>query len=245
MRVSDAAVSVVVPVYNSQNTLQELARRLENILDKFKEYEIIFVDDASFDTSFEKIKVIASENGRVKGIMLKENSGQQSAILCGLRYAKYDYTVIIDDDLEQSPEDILRLYEKLIQGYDAVYGIVPGRGVRKAGSLMRDLLFCIMTDIPRRVKVSSFRIINKKTRDAVILADTRFVYISMEILKHTNNIANIAMEHGPKAQSNYSLGKLFTLYKNIIMTYVRCPLIRGKNKKGDCYTVRETIGDVK
>ena len=245
MRVSDAKVSVVVPVYNSQSTLEELAQRLGNILDKFKEYEIIFVDDASFDTSFEKIKVIASENGRVKGISLKENSGQQSAILCGLRYVKYDYTVIIDDDLEQNPEDILRLYDKLMQGYDAVYGIVPGRGVRKAGSLMRDLLFRIMTDIPRGVKVSSFRIINKKTRDAVILADTRFVYISMEILKHTNNIANIAIEHGPKSQSNYSLSKLIALYKSIITTYGRCPFISKKNKKGDSYTVRETVGDVR
>ena len=242
---SDAAVSVVVPVYNSQSTLEELAQRLEGVMGKFKEYEIIFVDDASCDQSFEAIRKIASANSHVKGIGLEKNSGQQSAILCGLRYARYDYTVIIDDDLEQKPEDILRLYEKSVQGYDVVYGIVPGRGVRKAGSLMRDLLFCVMTDIPRGVKVSSFRIINKKTRDAVILADTSFVYISMEILKHTRNIANISIANGPKAQSNYSLGKLFALYKNIITTYGRCPLIGRANKKGSCYSVRETIGDVR
>ncbi len=243
MQVNDATVSVVVPVYNSQNTLCKLVERLECALQKFHRYEIILVDDASRDESFKRIKEIAESNSRILGISLLENSGQQSAILCGLRHSKYEFTVIIDDDLEQKPEDIERLYDKLSQGYDAVYGIVPGRGVRKAGSFMRDQLFRIMTDIPRRVKVSSFRIINKKTRDAVSLADTRFVYISMEILKHTNNIANIAIDFGSKAQTNYSLVKLCKLYKNIITTYGKCPFIGKNNKKGDCYTVREIVGD--
>jgi undecaprenyl-phosphate 4-deoxy-4-formamido-L-arabinose transferase len=245
MKKYDAGVSVVVPVYNSQNTLGELARRLEYALARFDAYEIILVDDASPDASYEKIKEIALKKPHATGIALEENCGQQCAILCGLRHAKYDYSVIIDDDLEQSPEDIWALYNKILEGYDAVYGVPRYKGARSLGSLMRDALFKMMTHIPKGIKVSSFRMINRKTRDAVCRADTKFVYISMEILRHTRSIANVVISRGPKARSNYTLGKLAAVYKNIIMTYGRCFLFKRKRAKGACYKIREIVGGEK
>ncbi len=244
MKKITAGISVVVPVYNSEKSLKELAERLKNVLAQFDTYEIILVDDASCDTSYEVIKEIAHEESCITSIALESNSGQQSAILCGLRHAKLDYTVIIDDDLEQSPEDIIHLYNEIQKGYDVVYGIAEynSERVRSVGSLMRDLLFKVMTDIPKGIKVSSFRIMNKNTRDAVILADTQFVYISMEILKHTINIANIKTRIGLKAKSNYSFAKLIDLYKKIISTYSKCCLFRGSQKIRQCYKVREIIG---
>lgn len=245
MRKIDAAVSVVVPVYNSRNTLEDLVKRLECVLERFDGYEIILVDDASPDESYEKIKEIAYEKPYIKGIALDYNSGQQCAVLCGLRHAKYGYSVIIDDDLEQNPEDILALHKKISEGFDAVYGITPYKSMRSFGSLMRDALFKVMTHIPKGIKVSSYRIINSRTRDAVISADTEFVYISMEILKHTKNIANITISRGPKAESNYTFKKLAAVYKNIILTYGKCFLLKRGIKKGSCYKIRETTGGEK
>ena len=245
MKKFDAGISVVVPVYNSQNTLEELIERLEYALSRFDGYEVILVDDASPDASYDKAKEIAQEKPYVAGIVLEKNSGQQCAILCGLRHAKYEYTVIIDDDLEQSPEDIWALYEKICEGYDAVYGISQYKSVKNLGSLMRDALFRLMTHIPKGIKVSSFRIMNSRTREAVCLADTKFVYISMEILKHTQNIANITINRGPKAESNYTFKKLTAVYKNIIMTYGKCFLFKHKRAKGSCYKIREISGGEK
>jgi glycosyltransferase involved in cell wall biosynthesis len=242
MQMKDAGISVVVPVYNSENTLPELVRRLEEVLSAFREYEIILVDDLSRDKSWEVIKELAKSGKSVIGVNLRENSGQQCAILCSLRHALFEYTVIIDDDLEQSPEDIIALYNKMQQGYDAVYGIPRYSGARSAGSHMRDVLFNALTDIPKGIKVSSFRMMNEKTREAVISADTRFVYISMEILKHTNNIANVDIKSGPKAASNYSFSKLLKLYANIFKTYCKCPLFKKAKAKGQCYEISKKVG---
>jgi undecaprenyl-phosphate 4-deoxy-4-formamido-L-arabinose transferase len=164
--------------------------------------------------------------------------------LCGLRHARYEYTAIIDDDLEQDPEDIIRLYNKLEEGYDVVYGIAEYKGTRSVGSYMRDLLFNMLTDIPKGVKVSSFRIMNKKVRSEVIEARTRFVYISMEILNATNNIANITISKGPKARTNYTFRKLLALYKNILRTYSKCFLF-SRSEIGECYKIEEIIREDK
>lgn len=237
-----AGISVVVPVYNSEKTLTELVERVKYVIAQFDDFEIILIDDKSRDGSWRVIKAFAIEQSFVTGIALKANCGQQCAILCGLRHAQYEYTVIIDDDLEQRPEDIIKLYNEIQKGYDAVYAIASYKSARSFGSFMRDILFRRMTNIPKGVKVSSFRILNRKTLDAVILSDTKFVYISMEILQHTNKIANIKTQSGKKSISNYSFIKLLKLYKNIILTYNKCFLSRGAKKKGECYKVREIVG---
>ncbi len=244
MKKIDADISVVVPVYNSQNTISKLLERLSHVLNRFDHNEIILVDDKSSDQSWEIIKEQAKKNSNITGITLTQNSGQQSAILCGLRHARYGYSVIIDDDLEQNPDDIIKLYEKMLEGYDSVYAIVEYSGARGVGSVMRDLLFRMLTDIPKGIKVSSFRIMNKETRDAVIKAQTDFVYISMEILKSTQNIGNIAINKGASAKSNYTFKSLVLLYKNIFRTYSKSFLFRRK-KMGDCYFIDEIVGDEK
>ena len=176
-----ANISVVIPVYNSEKTLGELTEKLICVLTRFNKYEIIFVDDASSDRSYEIIKSIVQKTKNITGITLSGNSGQQSAILCGLRHAGYEYTVTIDDDLEQDPGNIFLLYQKIINGFDTVYAISANKKLFSMGSFMRDILFRIMTDIPKGIKVSSYRMMNENTKNQVIKADSGFVYISMEI----------------------------------------------------------------
>ncbi len=231
-------ISVVVPVYNASKTLEKIIDKLVDVLSRFKDYEIILVDDCSIDNSFQCLKKLKKQYSKLKVLKLKENSGQQCAILCGLSYSTKDVICIIDDDLDQNPSDILRLYESLSQGFDVVYGITDYKTVKSFGSIMRDLLFNTITNIPKGIKVSAFRIMKNEIKEKIIQADTSFVYISMEILKYTQNIGNIRVETNKVSESNYTFTKLLNLYKNIIFTYA---LHLNRSSGKSCYEVENII----
>ena len=99
------AVSVVVPVYNSAGTLEELVARIGGALGA-GEHEIVLVNDGSADGSAEVIRRLARENPRVRGVFLMRNFGQHNALLAGIREARYPVTVTLDDDLQNPPEEI-------------------------------------------------------------------------------------------------------------------------------------------
>jgi len=124
-------ISVVIPVYNSKPTLEVLCHRLK---DTFKalllDFEIILVDDCSTDDSFSKMIELYSQEPRVKIIQLKRNYGQQNALICGLHYVTGEYAVIMDDDLQNPPEEISKLRNKILEGYDVVYGL-PAPEIKK------------------------------------------------------------------------------------------------------------------
>ncbi|MBE3116355.1 glycosyltransferase family 2 protein, partial [Candidatus Bathyarchaeota archaeon] len=117
------ACSVVVPVYNSESTLQELAARLEIVLKQLcSQYELILVNDGSPDQSWKVILQLTKEYSWITGINMMRNYGQHNALLCGVRAARYETTITMDDDLQHPPEEIIKLLEKLAEGYDVVYG---------------------------------------------------------------------------------------------------------------------------
>ena len=117
-------ISVVVPVFNADKSLRELVSRLSPVLDALCEnYELILVNDGSEDRSWETITQLAAENAWIRGIDLMRNYGQHNALLCGIRAAKHEIVVTLDDDLQHPPEEIPKLVQKLAEGYDIVYGI--------------------------------------------------------------------------------------------------------------------------
>jgi undecaprenyl-phosphate 4-deoxy-4-formamido-L-arabinose transferase len=160
---------------------------------------------------------------KIKLINMKENVGQQKATFIGLMEANSDYTVIMDDDLETNPSDILKLYNEVMKGYDVVYGInINDKGKsfhRTFGALMRDVMFRVLTKIPKGMKVCSFRIMNKSVVNQILKSNKRFVYISMEILRFTSNISNIFVPYNKNKESNYTMKKLIKLYMNILINY--------------------------
>ena len=245
MQKINSSICVVVPVYNSEKTLCQLTKELILVLEKFNEYMIVLVDDNSKDNSFDCIKDICKVNEHIVGIKLRKNYGQQNAIMCGLNFSNCDYTVIIDDDMEQDPKDILRLFDEIILGYDVVYGINQNLKSqhRTMGSKMRDMLFCKLTDIPNNKKVSSFRIINGKTVERMKSAKTKFVYISMETLKYTNNIENISIKSSEVSKSNYNIFKLIKLYTNIIIYYSNNRLLNTLARQDECYRVEIILNE--
>lgn len=119
----DKKICVVVPVYNSENTIKELVMKLKQTLSKFKDYSIVLINDNSVDKSHDIIMQLAKSDKKVISISLTENVGQQKATFLGLKYAKGDYIIIIDDDFAHDPEDIRLLYNEALKGYDVVYGI--------------------------------------------------------------------------------------------------------------------------
>src|SRR2546430_1642044 len=118
-----AGISVVVPVYNSEATLEAFVQRLEMVLSSLaSSRELILVNDDSRDGSWKIIDKISREKSWVRGINLMRNYGQHNALLCGIRAATFDTIITMDDDLQNPPEEIAKLLAKLNEGLDVVYG---------------------------------------------------------------------------------------------------------------------------
>jgi len=117
------SISVVTPVYNGEASVGELCRRLAEVLPRISaQHEVILVNDGSPDRSWEMISELCSRSPVVRGLNLMRNYGQHNALLCGIRAAKYELVVTIDDDLQHPPEEIPRLLARLEEGFDVVYG---------------------------------------------------------------------------------------------------------------------------
>ncbi len=121
-------VSVVVPVYESAECLEELCRRLQAVLASAGGFEIILVCDGSPDASWAEIERLASGNPTIKGINLSRNFGQHYALTAGLDHASGDFVIAMDCDLQDRPEDIPALIAKAGEGFDVVTGIGTFRG---------------------------------------------------------------------------------------------------------------------
>src|SRR5687768_5494187 len=114
-----AGLSVIVPVYRSARILPDLVARLEPVLRASgKSFELVLVDDSSPDESWRVIAELARRHAWVRGLCMMRNFGQHGALLCGIRSARHDVIVTVDDDLQHPPEEIPRLLAELARGHD-------------------------------------------------------------------------------------------------------------------------------
>jgi len=121
-------ISIVIPIFNEADTLPTLYDRLTASAPLWNDtYEVLLVDDGSSDQSFHLMKKFADHNSRFQAIKLSRNFGHQAAVAAGMRYATGDAVIIMDGDLQDPPEEILRLLEKWREGYDVVYAIRTNR----------------------------------------------------------------------------------------------------------------------
>ena len=131
------SISVVTPVYNGEASVGELCRRLADVLPRISmQHEVILVNDGSRDRSWEVISELSSRSPMVRGLNLMRNYGQHNALLCGIRAAKYEVIVTMDDDLQHPPEEIPRLLARLDEGFDVVYG--NPRSANRRGFMARN-----------------------------------------------------------------------------------------------------------
>lgn len=138
-------ISVVSPVYRADKIVQELVKQVkENLLTITEDFEIILVNDASPDNSWVAIETECKKDKRVKGINLSRNFGQHYAITAGLSYAKGEWVVVMDCDLQDRPDEIPNLYKKAMEGWDIVFA---QRKERKDGFLKKKLsklFYCLV-----------------------------------------------------------------------------------------------------
>lgn len=239
------SISVVIPVYNGEKSLYELHRRLSAFLENScKDYEIIMIDDGSIDNSYMKMCRLHEVDNRVKAIALDGNFGQQNAIMCGLRHAKYEAIVTMDDDLQHPPEEIIKLLNALEQGYDVVYGIPANKKhsfYRNIGTRLTDSLFNIICKKPKEIRVSSFRAMKKYMAEVISMDQTSFVYISAITLNYTKNIGNIAVVHNERkfGKSNYNMIKLAKVFLKLFIYYSGVLEIKQGNCKPQ-YVLKNT-----
>jgi len=127
--------SIVVPIYNEEKNIDVLYQRLTKVLTAFKkEYELIFVNDGSFDQTLFKLINLYQKDSRVKIINFSRNFGHQMAVSAGLKYAQGEIVVVMDADLQDPPEVLPQFFKKIDEGYDVVYAI---RKKRKESLFMR------------------------------------------------------------------------------------------------------------
>lgn len=221
-------LSIVVPVYNSEDCLVPLHQEIEIALEKYP-HELILVNDGSRDNSWEKVKRISEANSNVIGINLRKNSGQDNAIMAGLSRATGDYIVIMDDDLQHSPFDIPRLYEEIERGYDICFANFLSKKQawwKNFGSWLNGKLAEIIIDKPTEIYLSPFKIIRKEVIDEILGYHGPFPYIDGLLFQITDNISQINADHHEryKGQSNYNLFKSIKVFLKLATSFSVTPL---------------------
>ena len=223
-------ISVVVPVFNSSQSLNELYFRLASVLDDTgAKWEIIMVDDGSEDQSFSVMERIHASDNRVKIIRLSEHAGQHNSTLCGLKYSRGDYVVTIDDDLQNPPEEIPLLLERIKYGFDVVFGIPREKhhkALRNWGSRFIDKSINLIFPAAGAIKRSSFRILTRELVDRMLIHPRPPVYMAALILTHALKPGNIEVRHETRkyGQSNYNIIKTFGMTRNLLINYSYLPL---------------------
>lgn len=225
-------ISIVIPVYNSQNIVK---KTVETILDEIRKYkfnlEIILVNDGSPDDSWNIIKNLAEEYKEIKSINLIKNFGQHNAVLCGFENATGDYVITMDDDLQNPPSEIIHLVNKVYEDneLDLVFGKFKEKqhaNYRKIGSRIIGYLNEKIFNKPKNITLTNFRIIKKDVISRVLQHNTAYPYIPGLLLLYSTNIDNVMVEHHERfdGKSNYTFKKIFSLMSNLLINYSSYPL---------------------
>lgn len=213
-------VSLVIPVYNSENILPKLVEQINKNLDL--EFEIILVNDFSKDRSWEIIKKIAENKSNVKGVSLKENYGQHNAIAAGLNFCKGEYIVVMDDDLQHDPVYIKSIIDELREGYDACYvRYLKRKHVywKRFISQINHISSSLLAGKSTRIYTSSFKGFNRKICNIINKDQNIEIFLDWIILNNAKKTQTIDVIHRERfsGKTNYDLKKLLILWSSMIM----------------------------
>lgn len=234
-------LSVVIPVYNSQETLEELVFQLSQVLPNLSpSFELILVNDGSRDKSWETIYGLSQTYTWLRGINLMRNYGQHNALLCGIRAVQYDTIVTMDDDLQHPPGEIHKLLDMLSEGYDVVYGVptkMPHSWWRNMFSFLTKRVLAYVMGVKNIRDFAAFRAFRTYLREAFVGYQNPNVLIDVLLSWGTNRFTTTPVEENPRVagKSNYSFYKLFQ-YTMVVLTGFSTAPLRFTSMVGFLFT---------
>jgi dolichol-phosphate mannosyltransferase len=220
----------VVPIYHEEGTIDELHRRLTETLQSMGvTYEIVFVDDGSHDRSFEFLKALQHQDSHVVVVKFSRNFGHHIALTAGLDQACGEVIVMMDGDLQDQPEEIPKLHQKLLEGHDMVYAVRMEKKFswfKRTTSRMYAGLMARISDYGPAMTEGVFRILRRRMRD--IVADLRESNRSLVGLLTWTGFRQAGVEviHGERrsGETKYSLAKMMRLALNTIISFSDFPV---------------------
>ncbi len=231
-------ISVIIPVYNEEENLEELGERLIRTLTGLgRPFEIVFVDDGSTDQSWEKIKKIHqpdpslrySPDVQIRAIQFHRNFGQHQAIFAGFQAARGQVMVTLDADLQNPPEEIPRLVAKLEEGYDTVGGWREERQdswLRKLPSLMVNRLMSCVTGVKLRDYGCMLRAYRREVVDSINCCNESSSFIPALANLYARRVTEIPVGHAERerGRSKYNLIKLIRLNFDLMTGFSHLPI---------------------
>jgi glycosyltransferase involved in cell wall biosynthesis len=223
-------ISVVVPVYNGSDTLPQLADEVGKVLPSVAdEFELVLVNDGSPDQSWQVISELAQAHPWVRGIDLMRNYGQHNATLCGVREARYEVIVIMDDDLQNPPREIPKLLEKLAEGHDVVYGVARERQQvwwKNLASVIVKRAIAYVMGLRTVRDIGAFKAFRADLRRSFKDFKSPDVLVDVLLSWGTSRFASVTVEEEPRTigKSNYNLFKLIKVSLLVLTSYTTIPL---------------------
>lgn len=223
-------LSIISPIYKAELFVEKLVYELQKTIDILKvDFEIILVDDRSPDNSWVKMKELSSKYKEVKCIRLSRNFGQHPAIIAGLNQAKGEWIVVMDCDLQDQPKEIIKLYQKAIEGYE----VVQARRTKREDSFLKKLssklfskIYGFFTDTKYDNEIANFGIYHKKVIDSILKISDHIKFFPLFVDFVGYNSTSISVEHAQRdsGKTSYSYSKLISLAFNSIISFSNKPL---------------------
>ena len=210
-------ISVVIPVFRSEDSLTELSKRLvKSISAVTNSFEVIFVEDGSPDGCWDVITEIARLDARFVGLRLSRNFGQHPAIFAGIAHSAGEWVVVMDCDLQDLPEEIPNLYNKALEGFEQVVGVRSNRQdplLKKLSSLLYLRLLSRLVGVPINTSVGNFGIYSRQVIDVIMSLGEQGRTFSLLALWSGFTRYELEVEHGarPYGESSYSIKALIRL----------------------------------
>ncbi len=220
---SEILISIVSPVYRAEGMISELVERIQNAVKTITDdYEIILIEDGSPDKSWDEIVLESAKNQKIKGIKLSRNFGQHFAITAGLDYAKGNWVVVMDCDLQDRPEEIPNLYQKAMEGYEIVLAKRKNRTDgfwKKMSSKIFYKTLSYLTGAEQDASIANFGIYHSKIVDSLKLLREPIRYFPTMVKWVGFKKTTLTVKHGDRylGQTSYDWKKLIRLSIDIVL----------------------------